>query len=139
MHPSDSRDAIKSILTHSAPTPAGHYSQAVVHAGLVYVAGQLPLDPRSGQLVENEIEAQTTRVLENIQAVLRAAGSSLADVLRVTIYVTDIAHWPKVNAVYARYFGDHRPARTVTTAPVLHHGALLEAEAIARLTPKVGE
>ena len=128
------------ILTENAPAPGGHYSQAVVHAGLVYVSGMLPLnpgsmplDPISGQPVTGEIEAQAERALENLKAVLEAAGSGLDCVLKVTVYVSDMALWGRVNAVYARYFGEHKPARTVAPVNALHYGCLVEMDAIAYL------
>ncbi len=120
------------VTTPAAPLPAGHYSQAIVHDGLVYVAGQLPLDPQTGlPLAESSIEVQTERALRNLQAVLEAAGSRLDLVLRVTVYVADIALWGRVNAVYAAFFGEHRPARSVVPTGTLHHGLLVEVDAIA--------
>ena len=122
---------MRSISTPEAPKPAGHYSQAIVHAGLVYVAGQLPLDPATGKVVPGGIEVQTERTLRNVEAVLVAAGSDLDRVVSMTIYVTDVALWPQVNAVYAKVFGDHRPARAVIPVLPLRHEALLEIQAIA--------
>ncbi len=119
------------IHTPNAPTPGGHYSQAVVHNGTVYVAGQLPIDPRTGEKKLGTIEEQTELVLANLAAILEAAGSGLDHVLKVTIYVSDIALWGGVNAVYAKFFGDHRPARAVVPTRDLHHGFLIEVEAIA--------
>ena len=122
---------MRSISTPDAPKPAGHYSQAIVQSGLVYVAGQLPLDPATGKLVAGGIEEQTERTLRNVEAVLEAAGSDLDRVVSVTIYVTDVALWPKVNETYARVFGDHRPARAVVPVLPLRHGAFIEIQAIA--------
>lgn len=119
------------IQTADAPAPAGHYSQAVVHNGTVYVAGQLPIDPETGEKCLGPIEAQTERALENLAAILDAAGSGLDRVLKVTIYVSDISLWDGVNAVYAKFFGDHRPARAVVPTRDLHHGFLIEVEAVA--------
>jgi 2-iminobutanoate/2-iminopropanoate deaminase len=124
---------METILTENAPAPRGHYSQAVVHAGLVYVSGTLPLDPASSQPLTGEIEAQAERVLENLSAVLDAAGSGLDCVLKVTVYVSDISLWGRVNTVYARYFGEHKPARTVAPVNALHYGCLVEIDAIAYL------
>ena len=126
---------MRSISTPDAPKPAGHYSQAVVHAGMVYVAGQLPLDPVTGALVPGDITVQTERTLRNVEAVLEAAGSDLDRLVSVTIFVTDVALWPQVNAVYARILGDHRPARAVVPVLPLRHGALLEIQAIAGVDP----
>ncbi len=121
------------IETPGAPRPGGHYSQAVVHGGLVYAAGQLPVDPATGEVCCGEVEDQARQAIANLRAVLRAAGSGLERTLKVTIYVADIVLWERVNAVYAEEFGAHRPARTVVPTPNLHHGALLEIDAIAAL------
>lgn len=122
---------IKSISTPQAPTPAGHYSQAMVHQGVVYLAGQLPIDPRTGSKEVGTIERQTEQVLRNIDAVLQAAGSDLAHVLKVTVYISDIELWGRVNQVYARMMGDHRPARSVVPVKDLHYGFQIEMDVIA--------
>jgi 2-iminobutanoate/2-iminopropanoate deaminase len=122
---------MKKILTHKAPNPAGHYSQAIVHEGLVFVSGQLPFDPLTGEKVNGPIEEQTQQVLKNLTAILEAAGSSLDRVLKVSIYVSDISLWGKVNEVYSRVFGSHRPARAVVPTRDLHFGFKIELEAIA--------
>jgi 2-iminobutanoate/2-iminopropanoate deaminase len=119
------------IFTSDAPAPRGHYAQALTHNGTVYVSGILPLDPASGELVAGEIEAQVARVLDTLQIILAAAGSGLDCVLKVTVYVSDISLWGRVNTVYAHIFGDHRPARTVAPVNSLHYGALVELDAIA--------
>lgn len=122
---------MKAIFTPAAAAPGGHYSQAMVHQGLVYIAGQLPIQPHTGEKCLGSIEEQTELVLANLQAILEAAGSNLNQVLKVTIYVADISLWGRINAVYARVFGDHKPARAVVPVPELHYGFLLELEAIA--------
>lgn len=122
------------VHTEHAPAPAGHYSQGVVHGDVVHVAGQLPLDPRDGSTVEG-IAAQTERTLRNVEAVLVAAGSGLDRVLSMTVYVTDIALWPEVNAAYARVMGDHRPARAVVPVPALRKGCLIEIQAVGAVRP----
>jgi 2-iminobutanoate/2-iminopropanoate deaminase len=119
------------ILTSDAPAPAGHYSQAIVHGGLVYVAGQLPLHAESGATEDGGIEAQTELTLRNVEAILRAAGSGLDQVLAMTVFVTDIALWPQVNAAYARVMGAHRPARAVVPVPALRKGCMIEIQATA--------
>src|SRR5579884_2604038 len=92
--------------------PQGHYSPGVVHGGMLYVSGQLPIEPATGRKLTGEsIEAQTEQVLRNLDAVLTAAGSGREQVLRTTVYLSDIAMWGAVNAVYAAFFGAHRPAR----------------------------
>jgi 2-iminobutanoate/2-iminopropanoate deaminase len=122
---------MKVIETPGAPKPAGHYSQAVVHNGIVYVAGQLPIDPETGEKKLGSIEEQTEQVLNNISAILKAAGSDLSRVLKTTVYISDIELWGRVNAVYARFFGDHKPARAVVPTKKLHHGFQIEMEATA--------
>jgi 2-iminobutanoate/2-iminopropanoate deaminase len=120
------------VSTPDAPSPAGHYSQGIVQGGFVFVAGQLPLDPRSGALVApDDIEAQAERTLRNVDAILRAAGSGLERVCSMTIYITDRSLWPQVNAVYARILGAHRPARAVIPVSELREGCLIEIQAIA--------
>lgn len=121
------------ISTPNAPTPAGHYSQAVVHGGLVFVSGQLPTVPETGERLTGGIELQTRRALQNVAAILEAAGSGIEHVLKTTVYVSDMALWGGVNTAYAEFFGDHRPARAVVPTRDLHHGVLVEIEAIAAL------
>jgi len=125
---------IKTVYTPDAPTPAGHYSQAVIHNGLVFVAGQLAIDPKNPQAEPGTIEEQTAQALANVSEILKAAGSSLSRVLKMTVYVSDINLWGQVNAVYARVMGEHRPARAVIPTRELHHGYLIEIEALAALS-----
>jgi len=122
---------MKEVQTKDAPQPAGHYSQAIEHNGLVYVAGQLPIDPKRDDKHVGSIEDQTEQVLRNLEAILKKANSDRDHVLKVTVYVSDIALWARVNAVYARFFGDHRPARAVVPTRELHFGFQIEIEAIA--------
>ena len=122
---------IRIVSTSDAPAPAGHYSQAVVHGGLVYVSGQLPIDPKTGEKRLGSVEEQTRQALENVAAILKAAGSDVRRTIKVTVYVSDISLWPRVNAVYAEFFKDHRPARAVVPTRELHHGFLVEIEAVA--------
>jgi 2-iminobutanoate/2-iminopropanoate deaminase len=124
---------MKKIITLKAPTPGGHYSQAIVHNGLVYVSGQLPIHPDTGEKLLGAIEQQTEQVLKNTAAILEAAGSSLKQVIKTTVYISDIQLWDRVNQVYARYFGDHRPARAVVPTGPLHFGFQIEMEAIAAI------
>jgi len=121
------------ISTSNAPKPAGHYSQAIVHNNLVYVSGQLPIDPESGEKRIGSIEEQTEQALKNLSEILKAAGSSLNQVIKTTVYISDIELWNRVNAVYARFFGEHRPARAVVPTRNLHFGFQIEIEAIAAL------
>jgi 2-iminobutanoate/2-iminopropanoate deaminase len=121
------------VSTPNAPRPAGHYAQAIVHDRTVYVSGQLAIDPQSGERRLGSIEEQTEQALQNVAAILDAAGSSLRSVLKTTVYVSDIRLWERVNAVYARFFGDHRPARAVVPTSELHYGFQVEIEAVAAL------
>jgi 2-iminobutanoate/2-iminopropanoate deaminase len=121
------------ISTPNAPKPAGHYSQAIVHNNLVYVSGQLPIDPESGEKSIGSIEEQTEQVLKNLSEILKAAGSNLNQVIKTTVYISDIELWDRVNAVYARFFGEHRSARAVVPTRNLHFGFQIEIEAIATL------
>lgn len=122
---------IMTITTPNAPQPAGHYSQAVVYNNLIFVAGQLALDPRTGEKKLGSIEEQTEQALRNVEAILKAANSDLSRVLKMTVYISDIDLWGAVNSVYARVMGTHRPARAVIPTRELHHGFLIEIEAIA--------
>lgn len=122
---------IRHIQTHGAPAPGGHYSQAVVHNGTVYVSGQLPIDPQTGEKQLGSIEAQTEQVLKNISEILRAANSDLSRLLQVTIYISDISLWQRVNAVYAGMLGEARPSRAVIPVKELHYGFQIEVSAIA--------
>ena len=122
---------MQAIATPNAPTAAGHYSQAIVHNGLVYVAGQLPIDPADRNRPLGNIEEQTERTLRNVEAILVAAGSGLDRVLQMTVYVSDIELWGGVNATYARVMGAHKPARAVVPVKDLHHGYQIEIQAIA--------
>jgi 2-iminobutanoate/2-iminopropanoate deaminase len=115
----------------SLPTPAGHYSPGIVANGLVFVSGQLPMDPATGIVVAGGIEAQTERALRNVALILEAAGSGLERVVQMTIYISDGELWGAVNQVYARVMGTHRPARAVIPVSPLHYGALIEIQAVA--------
>jgi 2-iminobutanoate/2-iminopropanoate deaminase len=110
--------------------PKGHYSPGVVHNGLVYVAGQLPLDVNGTPQLES-IEVQTKQCLYNVEQILLAAGSDLNHVLKVSIFVSDIAHWPIVNATYAAVFGEHKPARIIVPCNQLNYGCAIEIDCVA--------
>lgn len=124
---------MKCISTAGAPQARGHYSQAIVHAGLVYVAGQLPGVPDAPELRLAGFEEQARQVIANVIAVVEAAGSSADRILKATVYIADVAHWPAFNAIYAEMLGAHRPARTVVPVAQLHYGYLVEMDAIATL------
>ncbi len=117
------------IVSDKMPISSGHYSMCVEHNGTLYLAGQLPVDPETKMIPEG-IEAQTKLVLNNIKTIVEAAGSSLDKVIHVRIYVSDIALWNQVNAIYTLFFKDHKPARAVIPTGPLHYGCLIEAEAI---------
>lgn len=119
------------IATDQAPRAIGPYSQAVLSNGLAFLSGQIPLDPATGQIVEGDIAAQTERVLENLKAVLAAGGSSLAQVLKTTVYLKDMAEFPRMNEVYARYFPENPPARATVEVARLPRDVRVEIDAIA--------
>jgi 2-iminobutanoate/2-iminopropanoate deaminase len=125
----------RAVLTPGAPAPVGPYSQAIVAGGFVFASGQIPLDPATGKLVEGGFEAQAERVLDNLRAVLEAAGSSLDAVVRTNVFLTDLALFPRLNAVYGRYFtAEPKPARSTIGVAALPLGAALEIEAVAALS-----
>jgi 2-iminobutanoate/2-iminopropanoate deaminase len=124
---------MRPVFSPRAPEPVGPYSQAIAHAGVLYLSGQVPLDPATGALVGDSIEAQTERVLENLFAVLEAAGADASSLLRVGVYLVDMADFPRMNAVYARMLGDSCPARSTIAVAALPLGARVEIDAIAAL------
>ena len=124
---------IKRISTSNAPRPAGHYSQGVVHNGLVFVSGQLSIDPQTGEKKIGSIEEQTEQALNNVHAILKAAGTDWDRVLKMTVFVADINLWEAVNKVYMRILGQNRPARAVIPVGSLHYGFLIEIEAVAAI------
>jgi 2-iminobutanoate/2-iminopropanoate deaminase len=119
------------VATDSAPKAIGPYSQATAHNGLVYLSGQIPLDPATMQIIEGDIAAQTQRVMENLKAVLEAAGSSLSQVLKTTVYLKDMGEFAKMNEVYGRYFPDSPPARATVEVSRLPRDVRVEIECIA--------
>lgn len=122
---------MESIYLKNAPKPAGHYSPGIVHEGLVFVSGQLPMDLKTREPFTGAIEGQTELALLNVEAVLREAGSDLNHVLQMTVYVSDIELWGKVNETYAKVMGEHRPARAIVPVKDLHFGTKIEIQAIA--------
>lgn len=119
------------INTPNAPEPGGHYSQAMVHNGMVFISGQLPIDPVTGTRITGEIEEQTIQVLKNLKSILEAANSGIDYLLKVNIYISDVSLWSKVNQIYADFIGSHRPARAIVPTRELHHGFKIEVEAVA--------
>jgi 2-iminobutanoate/2-iminopropanoate deaminase len=119
------------IATDGAPKAIGPYCQAITHGGMVFCSGQIPLDPQSMQVVAGEIEAQTEQVLRNLAAVLKAAGSDLSKVVKTTVFLQNLEHFTKMNAVYERAFASHTPARSTVQVARLPLDVLVEIECIA--------
>lgn len=121
---------MKIISTENMPVSNGHYSHCIEHNGILYLSGQLPIDPVTGKIPVT-IEEQTLQALSNVKLILSEAGSSSDQVLQVRIYISDIGMWERVNKVYSVFFGTHKPARSVIPTLNLHFGSLIEIEAIA--------
>lgn len=121
----------KHVLTAQAPKPIGPYSQAVIAGGLLFVSGQIPLDPATGELVEGDIEAQTEQVLKNLMAILKEAKAGPEHVVKATVFLRDMQDFPRMNEVYARYFGKEPPARSTVQAAGLPRGVAVEIDVIA--------
>lgn len=119
------------ILTENAPAPIGPYSQAVSVGDLLFLSGQIPLDPTTGELVDTDIETATERVLENIRAVLTAEGLTFSHVVKTTVFMRDLSLFPRMNAVYAKVFPENPPARSTVQAAALPKGVSVEIEVIA--------
>ena len=121
------------ISTPSAPKAIGTYSQAVKVHGTVYLSGQIPIDPASGELVSGDMDAQVRRVFENLKAVSQAAGGSLGDVVKLNVYLTDLGHFALVNRIMAEYFTEPYPARAVVGVAALPRGAAIEVDGVLEL------
>lgn len=122
---------LKTVHSQAAPQAIGPYSQAIIAGNLVFTAGQIPLDPASGDLVGPEIREQTMRALENLKAILEEAGASLDSVIKTTVYLADMSEFAAMNEVYASYFGDHKPARSTVQAARLPRDVRVEIDAVA--------
>jgi 2-iminobutanoate/2-iminopropanoate deaminase len=129
----DTGVALRAVHTDRAPAAIGPYSQAVAANGFLFTAGQIPLDPATGQVIAGDVTAQTERVLSNLAAVLEAAGTSWSAVVRTTVFLHDMNDFPAVNQVYARVLGTARPARSTVQVAALPRGVLVEIDAIAAL------
>ena len=127
------RAELRSVASPGAPAAIGPDAQAIAVNGLLYTAGQVGLDPATGELVPGGFDAQARRVLENLRAVLAAGGCSFADVVKATVYLTDFAHVPALNALYGEAMGGHRPARSTVAVAGLPKGALIEIDLVARI------
>ncbi len=119
------------VASSGAPKAIGPYSQAVKHHGILYLSGQIGLEPKSGNLVEGDFAAQARRVFENLAAVLAAEKSGFHRVLKATVYLTDLANFQTLNTIYAEYFGDHKPARSTVGVAQLPKGAMIEIDLVA--------
>jgi 2-iminobutanoate/2-iminopropanoate deaminase len=118
------------VASSQAPTPLGHYQQGILHGNTLYISGQLGVAKGSSAPELISVGAQVTYALNNIEAIARCVGAARSDFVKMTIYVTDIAHWDEANSAYASFFGDHKPARSVVPCNELHLGAKIEIEAI---------
>jgi 2-iminobutanoate/2-iminopropanoate deaminase len=122
---------IKKVYTKGAPEPAGHYTQAIVCNNMVFISGQIPIVPGTGEKLNGPIEEQTLQVLNNIKTITEAAGSDISKIVKVNIYISDIELWSVVNKIYASFFGPHKPARAIVPVKDLHYGCKIEMDAIA--------
>ena len=123
--------SIRTVHTDNAPAAIGPYSQGIVTGNLLFTAGQIALDPATGQIVPGDVTAQAERVIANLTAVLESAGTDWAHVVKTTVYLQDMADFPKVNEVYGRKIGDARPARSTVQVAGLPRGVLVEIDAVA--------
>ena len=125
--------ALEFLSTDKAPAAVGPYSQGVKTGNLVFSSGQLPVDPETGKVSNGDIQKETKFCLDNVKAVLEAGGARVEDIVKVTVFVTDIGNFTKINEVYAEFFGDHKPARSLVQVSALPMGADVEVEAIASI------
>jgi len=123
--------SVRIVHTENAPAAIGPYSQGIVAGNFLFTAGQIALDPATGQIVQGDVAAQTERVMRNLTAVLEDAGASWSDVVKTTVYLQDMADFPRVNEVYGRVIGDARPARSTVQVAGLPRGVLVEIDAVA--------
>jgi 2-iminobutanoate/2-iminopropanoate deaminase len=124
---------VEQVKSEKAPAAIGPYSQGIVSGGLLFSAGQIPIDPATGQIVDGGITAQTERVMMNLRAVLEAAGLGWSDVVKTTVYLHDMADFPTVNEIYGNILGDARPARSTVQVSALPRGALIEIDFVAAM------
>jgi len=124
---------MKAVWPEGWPQNKGHYAPGVISGGMLYVSGQLPVDHSTGKIVEGGVLAHAEMAIGNLKTVVETAGLSLDNVVQCRVYIPDVAYWDEVNAVYAKFFGDHKPARAVVPSRELHHGALVEIEAVAEM------
>jgi 2-iminobutanoate/2-iminopropanoate deaminase len=124
---------VQHVKTEHAPAAIGPYSQGIIANGFLYSAGQIAIDPASGQMAESDIVGQTDQVMQNLQSILESAGARWSDVVKTTVYLHDLADFPTVNEIYGRWIGDARPARSTVQVAALPRGALIEIDLIALL------
>jgi 2-iminobutanoate/2-iminopropanoate deaminase len=124
---------VKSVNTDKAPQAIGPYSQAITANGFLFTAGQIPLDPATGQVIDGDVKKQTERVLDNLTAVLAAGGASWKDVVKTTVYLQDMNDFPAMNEIYTRMLGGARPARSTVQVSALPRGVLVEIDAVAAI------
>jgi 2-iminobutanoate/2-iminopropanoate deaminase len=122
---------LRQLTTEKAPAAIGPYSQAIISGGFLFSAGQIPLDPVNGNIVDGDITRQAEQVMDNLEAVLASAGLTWADVVKTTVYLHDMADFPKVNELYASRLGSARPARSTVQVAALPRGAMIEMDVIA--------
>lgn len=125
---------MKIITIKDAPLPAGHYSPAIKDGELLYISGQLPINQQTGSHCNGDIQAQALQIFDNFNNILTAAGTQKDQVIKVTIYLTDISEWDNVNTLYQQFFGNHRPVRSIVPVGPLHYGFRMEMEGIAKIT-----
>jgi 2-iminobutanoate/2-iminopropanoate deaminase len=125
-------EMFKVISTNKAPKAIGPYSQAIGVDGFLFLSGQIPIDPETGEVVENDIRLQTRTSLKNIQAILEEEGYSLTNIVKTTIFINDMNHFPVINEEYSQFMGEHSPARSTVEVSRLHKDAMIEIEAIAK-------
>ncbi len=128
----------EAIFTDKAPKPVGPYSQAILVNGWIFIAGQIPLDPDSGRMVEGDFESQVRRVLDNIKSIVESAGGSMDDLVRVTVYLRDLSRFDEFNRIYKEYFKEAYPARVVVGVSGLPKGAEIEVDAIGYISKGKG-
>jgi 2-iminobutanoate/2-iminopropanoate deaminase len=122
---------ISTVNTYNAPLPAGHYSQGIVAGNLIFVSGQIPVAPLTGDKITGDVSEQTRLALTNVLNIVKAAGGDLNTIVKTTIFISDINNWEEINRVYADFFGSNQPARSIVQVSDLYHGSKIEIEAIA--------
>ncbi|WP_352417778.1 RidA family protein [Proteiniborus sp.] len=124
---------MKKVNLDNVLSPTGHYTPSVIYNNIIFISGQLPIDPVTGDKKNGTIEQEAKQTLNNLESILIQAGSSKEKVIKVTIFISDISFWDNVNSIYADFFGEHKPARSIVPTGKLHHGFKIEIEAIAAI------